>query len=158
VSNGAVRDVKHGYDETLRRVFTFGHPKVVVGVLERDGARVHPNAKNGETILDVLTWAEFGTDDELARSWLRAWWDEAEPRKREECAKLCAGVIAGTRTRDEVLELLGLSSVGEIQARIARGIDPPNAPSTVKAKGSSTPLIATGVARSAISFEVRGSK
>ena len=63
-------------------------------------------------------------------------------------------VIAGKRTKDEVLELLGQQCVGQIQERISEGIDPPNAPSTIRQKGSSTPLIDTGALRSAVNYRV----
>ena len=69
--------------------------------------------------------------------------------------KLLQRVIAGELTEDAALEQFGAWSKGEIQARIARGVPPPNAASTVKRKGSSTPLIDTGILRSSIDYEVR---
>jgi hypothetical protein len=64
-------------------------------------------------------------------------------------------VIEGKRTSDQVLEILGQRAVGQIQERIASGIAPANAPSTVAKKGSSTPLIDTGVLRSSITYQVK---
>jgi hypothetical protein len=54
--------------------------------------------------------------------------------------------------------LAALGKVAEIQitATIDRGVPPPNAPSTVKAKGSSQTLIDSSEMYNAISSEVRG--
>lgn len=54
------------------------------------------------------------------------------------------------------LDRFGLWAVGEIQQRIADGIPPPNAQSTVDRKGSSTPLIETGQLRASIKHKVSG--
>lgn len=48
------------------------------------------------------------------------------------------------------LQRLGVIVVGDIQQAIANGIGPANAPSTVRQKGSTTPLIDTGALRQAI--------
>lgn len=53
------------------------------------------------------------------------------------------------------LDQLAQVCAGDIQGNIAAGIDPPNAESTVRRKGSSTPLIDTGAFRSSIRGRVR---
>jgi hypothetical protein len=159
----------HGYAALMDRVFKFGHPSIAVGILEKDGAqpKTAGEGEEAEAGLDVITvagWMEFGVEvlhadgtvEEIpARSFIRAWFDQAEPERRRELVILCQGVVKGTRTKEQILELLGQKCVGEIQLRIARGIPPANKPSTVERKGSSTPLINTGQLRQSVSYAVR---
>jgi hypothetical protein len=130
---------------------------IAVGVLERD-AQTEDGAV---TVLDVGTWNEFGTVDPdgrtlvPSRSFIRDWADGNRKRAQGILSKLMKLVIAGELTEDAALEQFGAWAKGQIQARIARGVPPPNAASTVKRKGSSTPLIDTEVLRSSIDYEVR---
>jgi hypothetical protein len=106
------------------------------------------------TVLEVAIFNEFGTNSIPARSFLRAWFDENREKIGTTAAKLMKSVVKGERTRDEVLELLGQWAVGQIQLRISAGIGPPNAASTVAQKGSSKPLIDSGVLRSSVTYRV----
>lgn len=160
-----IRDVDRGYKALKQRVFGKSKAKVAIGILTGDGGHAgdaHEGNEKGDataTLLEVAIYNEFGGpngNDPPERSFIRDWFDAAEPRKRRELVALMQGVIKGTRTKDQILELLGLSCVGEIQERIAQGIDPPNAKSTVRRKGSSTPLINRGQLRAGVTFAVRG--
>ena len=153
-SNHRVRitDVDHGYKVLMESVAGLSEPtSIAVGVLERD-AQTEDGAV---TVLDVGTWNEFGTVGIPSRSFIRDWVDGNRKRAQGILKKLLQRVIAGELTEDAALEQFGAWSKGEIQARIARGVPPPNAASTVKRKGSSTPLIDTEVLRSSIDYEVR---
>lgn len=157
----------YGYKELVRRVYGIQKPKISVGILEKDGAQEH-KGEHDLTVLEVAIWNEFGVDAEGVdkngkpyhvkippRSFIRAWVDENQERIREAMHRLMESVVAGKRTKEEALELLGQWCVGQIQARIAQGIPPPNAPSTIAAKGSATtPLINTGQLRSSVSYRV----
>jgi hypothetical protein len=105
------------------------------------------------TVLEVAIFNEFGLGVP-ERSFIRAYVDANEKRIKEMCRVLALQVLAGKISQEQALELLGLKLVGEIQQRIADGIPPPNAPSTIKAKGSSVPLIDTGQLRSSITHRV----
>jgi hypothetical protein len=149
-----IEDVDNGYNELVKRVFQERRPVLEIGIL--DGSKAYPGG-GGATVSDVGTWNEFGTDTIPPRSFIRAWFDEAEPRMRDGLSKLMQSVLMGKRTAENALELLGLKAVGEIQERISAGVPPPNAPSTVAQKGSSTPstpLIETGALRASISHRV----
>lgn len=149
----SVRDVDHGYASLLKRVFGFKKPRIDVGILEAAGGKEHEGGE-GTSVLDVGVWNEFGTNRIPARSFVRAWFDQAEGKMREELAKLARTVVAGARTKEQLLELLGLQAAGGMQARIAEGISPANAPSTVARKGSSKPLVEKGQLRSSLSYRV----
>lgn len=56
---------------------------------------------------------------------------------------------------DTELELLGLRAVGDVQSRIADGIEPAISKATAARKGSTKPLIDTGRLRQSIDSEVR---
>lgn len=150
-----IRDRDAGYAALVARVFGLAKvkPRIDVGVLEGPGGETHGD--DAVTVLEVAVWNEFGTDSVPSRSFVRAWFDEHEAELRQELVKLMQAVVRGERTKDQVLELLGQRCVAQIQARIADGIDPPNAPSTIARKGSSKPLIDTGALRSSISYRVR---
>jgi hypothetical protein len=107
----------------------------------------------GATVGDVATWAEFGIG-QPERSFLRAWFDANQARCKTALSRLAKSVLDGKRTKEQALETFGLWAQGEIQKRIAEGIDPANAASTVAKKGSSTPLVSTGQLRSSITFKV----
>lgn len=108
---------------------------------------------DGVTVADIATWAEYGIGQPM-RSWLRGWVDTNQGLIRSTTKKLFAGLTAGRTTEAQALALLGVWVVGQLQANIARGIQPANAPSTIRKKGSSTPLIATGQFRQSITSRV----
>jgi hypothetical protein len=58
-------------------------------------------------------------------------------------------------TLDQTLNKLGILAQGDIQQEITDLRDPPNAPATIKAKGSSNPLIDTGEMRSKVTWQVK---
>jgi hypothetical protein len=70
---------------------------------------------------------------------------------------MAQAVIAGKVPNVRVaLDRLGAKFVGDIQRRIKAHIPPPLQQSTIDRKGSSTPLIDTGVLWSSITHEVKG--
>lgn len=148
---GKIVDNDKGYKELVKRC-SMADRVIDVGILEADAEKRDGN--KGASIVDVATWAEFGTATEPERSFLRAFFDQENERCREALAKLLAKVADGKLTQEQALDQFGLWAVGQIQKRIAEGIAPENAPSTIEAKGSSTPLINEGIMRSAVSFRV----
>lgn len=147
-----VKDVDHGYKKLVASIEGLGSPIIEVGILESKADEA--DGKDGATLIDVATWAEFGTETEPARSFLRAFFDENQERCRTAIKILLQKVVAGTLTREQALDQFGLWAVGQIQKRIVAGIAPQNAPSTIEKKGSDKPLIDTGTMKSAISFKV----
>lgn len=120
-------------------------PGVEVGVL---GAEAY---EGGITVAQVAEWAEFGLG-QPQRSWLRAWVDNNRSELDRVVAAETRAIVEGRRTQAQALDRLGLWIQGQIQQRIANGIAPPNAESTIDHKGSSTPLIDTGQLRSSITY------
>ncbi len=148
-------DRDRGYRALAERIFGFENPKVAVGILAADGEKRYEKGKTPATIADVAFWNEFGTENIPARPFIRGWMDQHGKEIQETMFKLMKLVLQGKIQKEQALEQLGLWMAGQIKAYMAEGVPPPNAESTIKAKGSSTPLIDTGVLRSSISHEVR---
>lgn len=54
-------------------------------------------------------------------------------------------VALGKMTAFDVLDLVGIQAAADIQTKISSIYTPPNAPATIRAKGSTKPLIDTGL-------------
>ncbi len=148
---GGVRDIDHGYAEVVKKVYGLQKPVIKVGIFDVAGAETY---QDGVTLLEVAIANEFGTDTIPERSFIRAWFDENERACREAVRRMLVATLEGKYTKEQALELLAQRFVGEIQKRIARRIDPPNAPSTIKSKGSDVPLINKGQLRSGVTYKV----
>jgi hypothetical protein len=154
----SIKVIDRGYRKLLDTFAALGARKTVitVGVHEADGREPHEGAEFGETVLDIATANEFGTDTIPQRSFIRAWFDENRQKNAEAAKRLLQSVIQGKRTREDALNLLGQTFVGQVQRKIAQGIPPPNSPITVALKGSSKPLIDTGQLRTSITYAIDG--
>lgn len=143
----------NGYDAMMKRLQDAAKKKGVltVGIHEEEGAASHGDA----SVIDIAAMHEFGLGVP-ARSFIGAWADERADESKRDLRKLGDALTNG-KVPDAMTGLaqLGEKYVGEVQARIAAGIPPENAPSTVAKKGSSTPLIDTGVLRSSIVAKVK---
>lgn len=116
---------------------------LTVGVHSAEGGEVSRDGDGKQTVLDVAIINEYGLGVP-ERSFIRAWADENEQRNKAKLRKIAEAVFDGKYDIRTGLERLGLLFVGEIQTRIKAGISPPNAPSTIAKKKSSTPLINLG--------------
>lgn len=146
-----VKDIDRGFGALLER--SLGQAELTVGVHADEGEDTHDEA-DGLTVLDVATIHEFGLGVPR-RSFIADWADEADVAHKAQLKKMAKAVLDGkVASVDQGLERLGSLYVGEVQKRMASGIDPPLADSTIKKKGSSVPLISTGQMRSAVLAKV----
>jgi hypothetical protein len=151
-----IRDTDKGLKALMKRMQA-GGASVTVGVHEAEGSA--PEGNDGTTVLDVALFNEFGTEDIPARSFIAGWSDENAAENRERLRKIGEAVVAGKLPSiEQGLDRFGLVSAAGAQARIVAGIEPENAPLTIARKGSSTPLVDTGVLKSAITHQVGGPK
>ena len=151
MSRLAVRDTDKGFRALVRRILGLRKPMITVGIHAEEGAQ----QEGALTVLDVATINEFGLGVP-ERSFIRAWFDSSKVQNRNTMSALARSVVQGKITRDQALDQFGQRLVGDIQTRIAKGIDPPNAPATIKRKGSSKPLIDTGQLRASVTYRVQG--
>lgn len=114
-------------------------------------------ANDGVQIVDYATWNEFGTADGRvpSRPFMRRTSDFAEKPIRNHAALLVRNLVAGRLDVAGVMHGLGLWYQARIRATIRNSKQwaKPNAPSTVKAKGSTTPLIDDGMLIGNIDYE-----
>ena len=148
--SAVLREKDNGWGALKKRLLgARGH--VAIGVLGSAAAAPH----GATTLYDVAAANEFGTSRIDERSFLRATLDINRAKVVAFCKKQAALVVRGDITNDVALEKIGLFVQGLIQERIATGIPPKNADSTIRAKGSNKPLIDSGQLRGSISYEVR---
>lgn len=98
----------------------------------------------------------FGTEDGNipAREWLIPGVRSGD----KEYIETIGEGIANQDDPDKTLEQVGLLAVGYTQQYITDLQDPPNAPSTIRQKGSSNPLIDTGQMRQSVTHLVQNNK
>ena len=108
--------------------------------------------EDGQDVAAVATWNEFGTQDIPERPFFR--------QAVEEVAATLQNEIAEALRQDnmnldiESVNRIGERAVREVQESITQLADPPNAPATVRRKGSTNPLIDTGFMRGSVTYEV----
>ena len=135
-----ITDRDRGYKALMRRVQKAARGRTVkVGLLSGDGAE--PAGDGDKSLLDVATFHEFGIGNNPERSFVRAWFDENINEHKALERKLAESVVKGQNTIESALEKMGLLLSATMQMRIRGGISPANAESTIRRKGSSTPLI-----------------
>lgn len=139
--------INGGVEGLLKRVKTPG--TVDVGIIDA--------GKHADSDLTVATIGfahEFGTATIPERSFIRATTKE----KRKEIVKLQTKLLkkiqSGEISTEKALGLLGAFVAGLISKKIVDIKAPPNAPETIKRKGSSNPLVDTGQLKNSITWEV----
>lgn len=159
---GELRDIDRGYRALVRRVFDIAKPRIEVGILSGQGAEDAHAGGDELTLIEVAVWNEFGTTDPRTgnvhvpeRSFIRAWFDEREADLREKLTIGMRKVVKGDLTKELLLRQIAEEAIGQIRQRIADGIDPPNAEATIRAKGSSTPLINHGQLRAGVTSRIK---
>ena len=88
------------------------------------------------------------------RSYLRAWFDENVDALQATMERLIGQVVEGKISGRAALETIGGYVVTHVQAYMVDLKTPPNAPSTIRRKGSSNPLIDTGQLKDSITWKV----
>lgn len=120
---------------------------VTVGIHEGAGM-----AATGELTMATLgAIQEFGTETIPARPWLVP---GVESATQEILDTIQEGIEEG-RDPAQTLNRVGLVAAGEVQMYITELRTPPNAPSTIAAKGSDNPLIDTGAMRRSVTYQIQ---
>lgn len=88
------------------------------------------------------------------RSFLRAPLKANLPEYRKAFAWFVNRAAQGKISMNQALNQMGMMMARDSQEAISKGIDPANADSTIRRKGSSTPLIDTGRLRQSITWRV----
>jgi len=125
--------------------------------------KLHVGFQHGETednsaadiadIADIAMWNELGTSNIPPRPFIRQSVDNNASRITAMCKRQLQGITKGTGTAQSAYESLGVMQKGLIQNEILNGGFVPNAPATIRKKGSDKPLIDTGKMRQSVTFE-----
>lgn len=110
--------------------------------------------KGGPSVAEIAAWNHFGTDRIPARPVLSLALDGRTTEVKAMSERIAKGVYDG-KSVSLLLRALGEWCRNRVISFINAGTPPPNAPSTVARKGSSTPLIDTGVLKGSVGYEVR---
>lgn len=143
-----VKDIDLGMRKLIEALSGFADvPSVVVGV----------QGSAGSDLVIIAASNEFGTEDGHIpeRSFLRSTVDDNENEILDDLQAATEAVLDGRSTTTREFGIVGEKVVGMVKERIAAGIEPENAPSTIAAKGSDTPLIDDGRLRNSITHDLR---
>ena len=113
----------------------------------------HPNKSKTKravlTTVDIARINHYGTDKIPARPFL----DVSIAQKQGILIKSVNSDLRRCLTPDEAMDRLGARAVGVVQSYITKLRNPPNSPSTIARKGSSNPLIDTGLMRQSVTYQ-----
>lgn len=144
-----VIDKDLGYTHIFKDIKEMDGKGVKVGVMGGQSAK-------GVSVVDYAVWNEFGTKHIPKRAFMQKTADEGLPETLKFTEHLVGKMIDGGITPDGVLKNLGEFYQKKIQMNIrnAKEWAAPNAPATVKLKGSSSPLIDQGRLIQSIRYEL----
>jgi len=147
-----VTDVDKGAKAVVKRMaVAAGKWKLTVGIHEDKGSAGHGD--DGLTIAELGEIHEFGLGVPR-RSFIADWFDENRDDAQTVINTYSGMVAAGKMDFDKAFNRAGLLFVAQIQRRIVEHVPPPLTESTIARKGSSTPLVDTGVLKSSITYKV----
>ena len=107
----------------------------------------------GQTAVEVATYNEFGTETIPERPFFRQALANLESNLLQELADEMRANPQLSLDANAIGKI-GESAVSAVQERIVDLREPPNAPATVRRKGSSNPLVDTGFMRGQVTYEV----
>jgi hypothetical protein len=113
-----------------------------------------PRGRSEQSNILKAIWNEFGTRRIPARPFLRTTMRNQRKKYLAMAHKDAKQIFAGTMTAHQSLSRIGIVAQGDVQMSIVKGGWEPNAPSTIRRKGSSRPLIDTGAMRQAVTWVV----
>lgn len=114
---------------------------------ERDGDSIVDSEAD---LLDVAMWNELGTSSSPSRPFMRKSVDDNEAQIVAFCQAQLRSLLEGKTTAKEILQKLAVFQKGLVQKTMVDGDFTPNAPGTIKKKGSDKPLIDTGHMRQSV--------
>lgn len=145
-----VQDTGPGFQQLLADL---AGCEITVGVHGEEGAKKHPDADM--TVGEVMAMHELGLGGQKERSWLRKFLDANESRYADRARVAMQRILAGSSRKKES-EKIGYDITDEMRDNIVQGkIEPPLSPTTVAAKGHSTPLLASAAGVNAITFRLK---
>lgn len=136
-----------GIDKVLENVIELGGKQVKVGIQAGSGSH------DGVDILDIAIYNHFGTRNIPSRPFVSDCFDKNQGQISEAKKRIVYRVMEGMPAS------AGMAQLGQwyqdvLKGHIRNGGWVPNAPATVKRKGSSRPLIDTGQLVNSVRWEI----
>lgn len=136
----------------MRRV---RHIKIQTNLTGPKKVKVGFPAGTGSDIVDKAIWNHYGTSRGIpARPFLLNAMRRNRRKYLNAMKTSAPKILRGETTLAAVLNKLGVLAQGDVQSEIDATLTPPNAPSTIEAKGSSHPLIESGEMRRNVTWKV----
>ena len=161
--------IDRGWNKIMRELKRTDKSYVKVGVQQDKMHKPSSKGSQPTETTDMVTIAvanEFGVDTPSGsrsgfstvripeRSFIRSTTDEQKQHLIALKAKAIRDIASGKTTVKRQLNRIGTDLSGEIKKKIKNLETPPNAQSTIDAKGSSNPLMDTGQLRKSIRHQV----
>lgn len=105
-------------------------------------------------LCDIALWNELGTETAPSRPFMRDAIDKHKDEVLSFIEKEFALLVVGQNTAEKMMKSIGVFLVKQVQREIVDGQFEPNAPSTIKRKGSDKPLIDTGTMRQSVNYVI----
>ena len=137
-------DLQKEIDKKLNNLISSSNKRLEVGFFES------AKYENGEYVANVAKIQEYGTLKIPARPFFR----NAIAKNGAKWLTFMKNQFTSNQNLDLSLNQAGELARGDIVASIMQTNNPPNAEATIKAKGSSKPLINTGFMRASVTFKV----
>jgi hypothetical protein len=148
-----VQFIDKGLGAILAEAGKLGGTTLAVGLVGKAANKKHP--RSGETLEDIAIINEFGAGNVPERPFLRGTILKNKKKYRKFVRdRILRGALLKKRSTKKAVNDLGKEAVKDVRRMIDSKIPPPNAPSTVDAKGFDHPLIETGLLKSSIGFKV----
>ncbi|EHT2883436.1 hypothetical protein KXJ91_001428 [Campylobacter coli] len=137
-------DLQKEIDKKLNNLISSSNKRLEVGFFET------AKYENGEHVANVAKIQEYGTLKIPARPFFRT----AVSKNQGKWLGILKNQFLANQDFNLSLNQVGEVARGDIVVSIMKTNTPPNAEATIKAKGSSKPLIDTGFMRNSVTFKV----
>lgn len=162
MANGKTKVTDKGFKRIRKDLKVTDGSSVDVGILKGEASIIDQVSGSKFEVAEIAAVQEFGTTRAgrnnnvtiAERSFMRSTVDAKKSKYEEVLKSLMVDVLLGLKTVNQALSLFGERVVGDIKKKITSIKSPPNAPSTIEAKGFDNPLIHTGTMRSRIKKKV----
>lgn len=109
----------------------------------------------GVDMAQIAMFNELGTSTSPSRPFLRMSVDENKDKIKKLSEQQKKNLTSGS-SAENILKQVGVYGVKLVQEKIGNGSFVPNAPSTIRRKGSDKPLIDTGRMRQSVKYVIKG--
>ena len=145
--------IDRGWNKIKTNLKALKNTEITVGIQGQEARLQDPDSD--ASLADIAVYNHFGTKHIPERPFLQLALDnnKAEILKRFKGSMRL--ITEGKVTAPTQLDRLGAYLVALVQQEISSNIQPANAPSTIRRKGSSRTLIDTGRLRQSVTYEIR---